>query len=252
MADRRKRSPAVRFFRRNGLYIIIVCVLLLVVGAVFAVVGQVKRLSPVKQEAPSQSASETAQQPAQEQTASDASAETGNEETPEEAADESVYAPPFAGKTVLLADGKLVMTFDGQQLTMKETDGLTSLTDTEGLKTARLDVQKLQADVSLFKQSELERICIGVVQAYYYLAPETKDFTVTDGGWSGDCFAATVNAPAYDTEAPVTARVALWKLDGKSWCVSAICPEGEDGSTVFAAFSSIEPLGGKQLAEETP
>ena len=34
MADRRKRSPVARFFRRNGLYIIIVCVLLLVVGAV--------------------------------------------------------------------------------------------------------------------------------------------------------------------------------------------------------------------------
>lgn len=91
-----------------------------------------------------------------------------------------------------------------------------------------------------------------MVQAYYYLAPETKDFTVTDAGWNGDCFTATVNAPAYDTEAPVTARVALWKANGKSWCVSAICPENEDGTAVFAAFSSIEPLGGKHLTEETP
>ena len=44
MADRRKRSPAMRYIKRNGLYILIVCVLLLVVGAVIAVVGQVKRL----------------------------------------------------------------------------------------------------------------------------------------------------------------------------------------------------------------
>lgn len=43
MADRRKRSPAMRYIKRNGLYILIVCVLLLVVGAVIAVVGQVKR-----------------------------------------------------------------------------------------------------------------------------------------------------------------------------------------------------------------
>ena len=56
MADRRKRSPAMRYIKRNGLYILIVCVLLLVVGAVIAVVGQVKRLSPAKQEESSQTA----------------------------------------------------------------------------------------------------------------------------------------------------------------------------------------------------
>lgn len=33
MADRRKRSPAMRYIKRNGLYILIVCVLLLVVGS---------------------------------------------------------------------------------------------------------------------------------------------------------------------------------------------------------------------------
>lgn len=249
MADRRKRSPAVRFFRRNGLYIIIVCVLLLVVGAVFAVVGQVKRLSPAKQEELPQSASETVQQPEQEQTASDASGETASEETP---VDDNAYVPPFSGRTALLADSGLVITFDETALSWEEAENLISLTSTNGAQKTRLDVQKLQADVSLFKQSELERICIGVVQAYYYLAPETKNVTVTDAGWNGDCFAATVNAPAYDTEAPVTARVALWKANGKSWCVSTICPEGEDGAAVFAAFSSIEPLGGKHLTEETP
>lgn len=246
MADRRKRSPAMRFLRRNGLYIIIVCVMLLVVGAVFAVVGQVKRLSPAKKEEPSQSASETAQLPQQEAPSADASGETANEEAP---ADESAYVPPFSGRTALLADSGLVITFDEAALSWEEAEDLISLT---GTQKTRLDVQRLGADVSLFKQSELERICVGVVQAYYYLAPETKDFTVTDAGWNGDCFTATVNAPAYDTEAPVTARVALWKANGKSWCVSAICPEDEDGTAVFAAFSSIEPLGGKHLTEETP
>lgn len=162
------------------------------------------------------------------------------------------YVPPFSGRTALLADSGLVITFDDAALSWEESEDLISLTDAAGAQKTRLDVQKLQADVSLFKQSELERICIGVVQAYYYLAPETKDFTVTDAGWNGECFTATVNAPAYDTEAPVSARVALWKANGKSWCVSAICPEDEDGAAVFAAFSSVEPLGGKHLTEETP
>ena len=79
MADRRKRSPAMRYIKRNGLYILIVCVLL-VVGAVIAVVGQVKRLSPAKQEEPSQSASETVQQPTLEEPSSDASGETASEQ----------------------------------------------------------------------------------------------------------------------------------------------------------------------------
>lgn len=249
MAERRKRSPAMRYIKRNGLYILIVCVLLLVVGAVIAVVGQVKRLSPAKQEEPSQSASEAAQQPTLEEPSSDASGETASEQEP---VDESAYVPPFSGRTALLADSGLVITFDDAALSWEESEDLISLTDAAGAQKTRLDVQKLQADVSLFKQSELERICIGVVQAYYYLAPETKDFTVTDAGWNGDCFTATVNAPAYDTEAPVTARVALWKANGKSWCVSAICPEDEDGAAVFTAFSSVEPLGGKHLTEETP
>ena len=82
MADRRKRSPAMRYIKRNGLYILIVCVLLLVVGAVIAVVGQVKRLSPAKQEEPSQSASETVQQPTLEEPSSDASGETASEQEP--------------------------------------------------------------------------------------------------------------------------------------------------------------------------
>ena len=117
MADRRKRSPAMRYIKRNGLYILIVCVLLLVVGAVIAVVGQVKRLSPAKQEEPSQSASETVQQPTLEEPSSDASGETASEQEP---VDESAYVPPFSGRTALLADSGLVITFDDAALSWEE------------------------------------------------------------------------------------------------------------------------------------
>ena len=249
MADRRKRSPAVRFFKRNGLYIIIAAALLLMIAAAITIITQVKKLSPAKSEEPAQTVSEPAELPAQETAPEKTQEEAPEAQTP---ADESVYAPPFAGKTVLLADGKLVMTFDEQALAMQKSGGLVCLTGADGAETPRLDVQKLDVDMALFKQSELERICIGVVQAYYYLAPETKDFTVSNAVKEDDHFEAAINAPAYDTEAPVTARVALWKVDGASWCVSAIVPEGEDGAAVFEAFSSIEPLGEKHLAEAQP
>ena len=238
MADRRKRSPAVRFLKRNGLYIMIIAALLLMIAAAITIVTQVKKLSPAKQE-----------EPAQDTKTEETPGDTPEEQTP---ADESVYTPPFAGKTVLLADGKLVMTFDEEALTMQESGGLVSLTDADGAQVSRLDVQKLDIDMSLFKQSELERICIGAVQAYYYLAPETKDFTVSNAAKEDDHFEAAIDAPAYDTEAAVASRVALWKIDGACWCVSAICPEGENGAAIFAAFSSIEPLGEKLLAEAQP
>lgn len=243
MANRRKRSSFERFIRRNGLYIMIVLALILVAGAVFAVVTQVKRLSPAKEQ--ETTISEEVVQPASGETAQ----ESGEETQPEEAVDESLYVPPFDGKTVLIAGGKLVLTFDEDALTMTETDGLVSLTDAEETQKARLDVQEISADLSLFKTDELERICVGIVQAYYYLAPETKDFTVTAEAKDGAVFSATVAAPSFDTEAAVTAKVSLWKLDGRSVTVSAVFPEGEDGSAVFAAFSSIEPLGEKHLPE---
>ena len=245
MANRRKRSSFERFIRRNGLYIMIVLALILVAGAVFAVVTQVKRLSPAKEQEQETTISEEVVQPASEETAQ----ESGEETQPEEVVDESLYVPPFDGKTVLIAGGKLVLTFDEDALTMTETDGLVSLTDAEGTQKARLDVQEISADLSLFKADELERICVGIVQAYYYLAPETKDFTVTAEAKDGAVFSATVAAPAFDTEAAVTAKVSLWRLDGRSVTVSAVFPEGEDGSAVFAAFSSIEPLGEKHLPE---
>ena len=246
MANRRKRSPFERFLRRNGLYIMIVLALILVAGAAFAVVTQIKKLSPAKD--PSQ---ETVISEQGEKTPAEPSApeESGEETPPEEPVDESLYAPPFDGKTVLLADGKLVLTFDQEALTMQQADGLTSLTDKDGAQKARLDVQEISADLSLFKTDELERICAGIVQAYYYLAPETKELTVTAEAKDGAVFSAAVSSPAYDGEAAVTAKVSLWRLGEKSVTVSAICPEGEDGSAVFAAFSSMEPLGEKHLPE---
>lgn len=245
MADRRKRNPAVHFVKRNGLYIIAALVVLLLAGAVFAVISQVRRLSPAKE--PEQTVQETV---SQEQAQTSSEENTPQEEPePETPIDASVYLPPFDGKPVLFADGKLVMTYDETALILQEQDGLLSLTDKTGAQRARLDVQTLDTDLSLFKKAELERISIGVVQAYYYLAPETKDFTVTDSEQDDGRFTASVHAPAYDTEDPVDARVMLWRLDGKNYCISAIVPAADDGAAVWQAFSSIELRGEKHLTE---
>ena len=92
MADRRKRSPAVRFLKRSGLYIIIAAVILFVIIAAITIVTQVKKLSPAKEQEPAQTASEEIAQPTQ-----DAQPEETPEETQEELpVDESVYVPPFA------------------------------------------------------------------------------------------------------------------------------------------------------------
>ena len=246
MADRRKTTP-VRFLKRNRLYITAALVLVLLAAAAVAVISQVRSLSPAKnQEQQTAQTGQTIKTPEQTQTPE---SKPDEPDAAEEPADESVYTPPFDGKTVLIADGRLVMTFDEAALTISENDGLLSLTDKDGARKSRLDVQEIGTDLALFKTSELERICIGVIQAYYYLAPETKDFTVTDAVSEDGYFTATVTAPEYDTQSQVTARVGLWKLDGKSYCVSAVCPVWEDSEAVFQAFSSIEPLGEKHLAE---
>ena len=111
---------------------------------------------------------------------------------------------------------------------------------------ARLDVQKLNTSRELLKTAELERICIGAVQAYYFTAPATEDFTVTVLENSDAVYDAQLLAPAYNGAPEVTARVRLLQLDGALWCLSAIYP-GEDCAALQQTFDSIAVR-----AEDTP
>ena len=95
--------------------------------------------------------------------------------------------------------------------------------------------------------AELERICIGAVQAYYYTAPATEDFIVTVVENSDDIYDVQLQAPAYNGAPEVNARVRLLQLDGALWCLSAIYPDGEDCTALQQTFDSITVR-----AEDTP
>ena len=156
--------------------------------------------------------------------------------------------PVFPGTTVYLADGRLRAVYDPDALRMdSSTEGLDSFLPIADGQLARLDVQKLNTSRELLKTAELERICIGAVQAYYFTAPATEDFTVTVLENSDAVYDAQLLAPAYNGAPEVTARVRLLQLDGALWCLSAIYPGGEDCAALQQTFDSIAVR-----AEDTP
>ena len=89
------------------------------------------------------------------------------------------------------------------------------------------------------QMDELERLCIGILQAYYYLAPETQSITLTDGVRTADGYTCTLGAPAYEDAPAVTAKVRLMQLDKQLWYAIVLTPEGADGAAVLQAFDNL-------------
>ncbi len=241
MERRRNRTPG-RFLRRNKPYFLLVLALVLLIAAVIFGVKIVRELYTPAQPSvpasvqdpavPAQPEAEPAQQP------------DSSEQEPEPEPDESV----FPGTTVYLAEGRLRAVYDPDALRMdSSTEGLDSFLPVTDGQLARIDVQKLNTSRELLKTAELERICIGAVQAYYYTAPATEDFTVTVLENSDDIYDVQLLAPAYNGAPEVTARVRLLQLDGALWCLSAIYPGGEDCAALQQTFDSIAVR-----AEDTP
>ena len=239
MERQRKQTPG-RFLRRNKPYFLLVLALVLLIAAVIFCVKIVRELyTPAQPSVPAsaqepvtpvQPATEPGQQP------------DSTEQEPE------LDEPVFPGTTVYLADGRLRAVYDPDALRMdSSTEGLDSFLPIADGQLARLDVQKLNTSRELLKTAELERICIGAVQAYYFTAPATKDFTVTVLENSDAVYDAQLLAPAYNGAPEVTARVRLLQLDGALWCLSAIYPGGEDCAALQQTFDSIAVR-----AENTP
>lgn len=233
MAQERKMTPK-RFLRRNRPYILLVFVLVAVVVAALVIGKQLRGLSTPKDEQPSASVP-------QEDTLSDsvsAPQTPAQPSTPEE--EEAFYTPPFDGTTLAVADGLLVATYDEAALRFEDGAALETFTPNAEGQTARIDIQNLNTTIRLLKDSELERVCVGVLQAYYYAAPATQDITVTVLENTDSVFDAALEAPAYGGAGAVRARVRLMELGGALWCVSAIYPEGEDCAALEQTFDSIE------------
>ena len=239
MERQRKQTPG-RFLRRNKPYFLLVLALVLLIAAVIFCVKIVRELYTPAQPSVPASAQEpvTPVQPATELGQQPDSTE--QEPEPDE--------PVFPGTTVYLADGRLRAVYDPDALRMdSSTEGLDSFLPIPDGQLARLDVQKLNTSRELLKTAELERICIGAVQAYYFTAPATEDFTVTVLENSDAVYDAQLLAPAYNGAPEVTARVRLLQLDGALWCLSAIYPGGEDCAALQQTFDSIAVR-----AEDTP
>lgn len=239
MERQRKQTPG-RFLRRNKPYFLLVLALVLLIAAVIFCVKIVRELyTPAQPSVPAsaqepvtpvQPATELGQQP------------DSTEQEPE------LDEPVFPGTTVYLADGRLRAVYDPDALRMdSSTEGLDSFLPIADGQLARLDVQRLNTSRELLKTAELERICIGAVQAYYFTAPATEDFTVTVLENSDAVYDAQLLAPAYNGAPEVTARVRLLQLDGALWCLSAIYPGGEDCAALQQTFDSIAVR-----AEDTP
>ena len=235
MEQRRKQTPG-RFLRRHTPYFLLALTLVLLVAAGIFAAKIVRELRAPAQsgEAPS------IQEPV-------SPAQTAQEQQPEQAQDPDASetqtaqeTPAAAGTTVYLAGQRLRAVFDPEKLRMDSSEeGLDSFLPLTYGQLARIDVQKLNTARELLKTAELERICIGAIQAYYYTAPPTEDFVVTVLENSNMVYDAQLTAPAYGGAPELTARVRLLSLDSALWCLSAIYPAGEDCAALQQTFDSI-------------
>lgn len=232
---RTKKKSVGRFLKRNTLNIAIVAAIVLLVAAIFAVAVLVLELSrpaePTEPETVQPGLSEE-QQPSELPQQSTPVQQQPEQQTPPE--------PPFDGAMELLADGRLLVCYDETKLKLTtDADGFYSLVPLEDGQTARMDMQQLSASISELETAELERLCIGLLQAYYYLAPQTDDIALTDGERTQDGYTCMLRAEAYEDAPAVTAKVRLMQLDRQLWYAIALLPDGAEDAAVLQCFDNL-------------
>lgn len=237
MAKERKMTPA-RFLKRNMPYLIMALIVLLLAGAVVLIIGQVKSLSP-EQEQPAQSVQNPAQpdaSPAQDSQSGQPD-DAAADDVPQQ--DVTVYQPPFDGTVVLLASNQLITAYAEDALAYTAGAQLSSFVPLDGDGSARIDVQELGTSRKLLKSAELERICKGALQAYYYAAPATADISAEIVADTDELYQVQLTAAAYGGAPAVEAEVRLYELSGTLWCVSAVYPDGADCTSLRQTMQAL-------------
>ena len=232
---RTKKKSVGRYLKRNTLNIAIIAAVLLLVAAIFAVAVLVVELSrPAQPEQTHKPSSQTEQQPAPDQPPSD------NPLPDASGGPEDDLTAPFDGRMEYLADGKLLVTYDDTKLKLTtDGEGLYSLIGTDGSQMPRMDLQQLSGSLSELENETAERLCIGILQAYYYTAPETQAITISQTARATDSYTAVLSAPTYEGAPAVAAKIRLMQLDKQLWYAIVLMPEGADALAAEQAFDNL-------------
>lgn len=159
-----------------------------------------------------------------------------------EAPTEAVTEAPILGREIALADGKLLLTYDADALTLVNDAALTTLLEAASdADTPRMDVQKLPGKLGMLRDSELERIAIGLMQAYYYHPQHTADVALTTTRNDRSEFAAVMEIPAMDDAPAAVCSVRLLAVGDELWAAVLLEPEGAENSALENAFRWLTP-----------
>lgn len=206
-----------RAFMQNRAYFVIGLVLCMVIAAVVLICS----VLPKKQA------------PAEPQTA-----QTVQEQPASEAAAPAVEEPAPEGTEYAFADGALQLYYDDAAVCVSKSGDLITFSEKKD-GTARLDIQMLEGGMELLTQSELDRIAVGLLQAYYYQAPETEAVSVSGSEKTDTTYRCELSAPAYRDALAARASVRIFAVGDNVWCAILLCPEGADGAALQAALDSV-------------
>ena len=169
----------------------------------------------------------------------DASGATTSTAAPTEAA---TTEEQIRGREVTLADGKLLLTYDADALTLVTDGALTTLLEINSdAQTPRMDVQKLPGKLGKLRDSELERIAIALMQAYYYHPQHTADVELTVTQNDSREFAGTMPVPAIDDAPAAACSVRLLAVGDELWAAVLLQPEGVENPVLSDAFRWLTP-----------
>lgn len=155
-----------------------------------------------------------------------------------EAPTEEPSEAPLLGREVELADGKLLLTYDSDALTLRKDSELTTLLVASGeADTPRMDLQKLPSKLGMLRDSEKERIAIGLMQAYYYHPQHTAEVSPTILLNTKQEFSVTMQIPAIDDAPAAACSVRLLAVGDELWAAVLLQPEGVENPALANAFA---------------
>ena len=146
--------------------------------------------------------------------------------------------------TLMLAEGKLLLTFDSDVLSLIQNGDLTTLLNrASDADTPRMDIEKLPSKLGMLRDSELERIAIGLMQAYYFHPQHTEDVALTVLRNDKSEFSAVMEVPAIDDAPAAVCTVRLLAVGDELWAAVLLVPEGTESPALTTAFEQLTTTG---------